>query len=257
MDAEVIAQAKLVAKAAADRAGVEIRALANHEEMQIAARLTDEVWQADHNLMPLEIQQALLICGNYVSGAFAGDELIGVCFAFRAVDDDTHVHSHIAAVVAGHTGKSIGTAIKLHQRAWALPRGIEVIEWTFDPLVARNAAFNLNRLGASVARYIIDFYGPSDDAINARQPTDRLLARWDLAGPEAIAAASGQRIVLPADASDVEWIAIPADIEALRAEDPAAAAEWRYRIREALAIPMAEGARIIGYHPERGYGLRR
>ena len=89
--------------------------------------------------------------GGYISGAYAGDELIGASAGFlgrRA--GELHLHSHISGVIAARQSRHVGVALKQHQRAWALARGIDSIEWTFDPLVRRNAFFNLVKLGAEV-----------------------------------------------------------------------------------------------------------
>ena len=74
----------------------------------------------------------------------------------------------------------MGFALKLHQRAWCLDRGITLMEWTYDPLVARNAYFNLSKLGATVAEYLPDFYGVMGDGINRFDESDRILVHWPL-----------------------------------------------------------------------------
>ena len=79
-----------------------------------------------------------------------------------------------------YAGRAVGTAIKLHQRDWALAHGGTAITWTYDPLVARNAHFNLNRLGARPERYLLDVYGELRDDLNRGDPSDRLLVRWSL-----------------------------------------------------------------------------
>ena len=81
---------------------------------------------------------------------------------------------------ARRTGKHVGLALKQHQRRWALGRGIMTIEWTFDPLVRRNAYFNLVKLGARVVGYEPAFYGAMHDAFNDGDDTDRAVVRWNL-----------------------------------------------------------------------------
>ena len=89
-------------------------------------------------------------------------------------------------------GRSVGFALKVHQRAWCLRRGVRVIAWTYDPLIRRNAYFNLVKLGARPVEYLRNFYGAMDDAINGGTETDRLLVHWDLGSDLAAAACAGR-----------------------------------------------------------------
>jgi predicted GNAT superfamily acetyltransferase len=169
--------------------------------------------------------------------------------------------------------RNVGYALKLHQRAWALERGIREIRWTYDPLVRRNAHFNLNKLGAEAAEYLPNFYGPIDDAINRSDDSDRILVTWRLDSPGVATPGSGQP--LPDDASAALaagaavalgvsaggapvaeayddrartlLVAVPADIEALRRAEPDCAERWRTTVREVLGGLLAQGARIRGF----------
>ena len=150
--------------------------------------------------------------------------------------------------------RGVGHAIKLHQRGWALDRRIESVHWTFDPLVRRNAYFNLHKLGARAVTYLPDFYGRMTDGINAGDATsDRLYIQWDVASPEAIAAAAGDSREVdfgrcrrrrrgrarprrdsarPAPAKPVYdgrplLVAVPEDVETLRGRDPTWPYAWR------------------------------
>ncbi|MGO3796191.1 MAG: hypothetical protein ACTJGR_03600 [Pauljensenia sp.] len=106
--------------------------------------------------------------------------LVGVCIGFCAAPGDLSLHSHVAGLLAGSVGRGAGRALKLHQRAWALEHGLTSITWTYDPLVSRNAHFNLQRLGARLEEYLVDFYGPLADGVNIAEPSDRALVRWVL-----------------------------------------------------------------------------
>ena len=142
-------------------------------------------------------------------------------------------------------GSHVGRALKLHQREWAASHGIPVVTWTFDPLVRRNAWFNISRLGARPVEYLINFYGRMPDAINAGDESDRLLMAWDVSVP------------LPTEALEAlhhRVIATPEDIERLRGTDPAAARHWRMRLREELMKPVAQG-QVVGFTREGGYIL--
>jgi predicted GNAT superfamily acetyltransferase len=251
----LVGSADRAARAAAQAAGVDLRLLERVDQMVAAADLLGGLWGlAGSEPLAPELLRAFAMTGNYVGGAFAGEDLVGVAVAFHSMLDYAELHSHIAGVQAGLISRSIGFALKQHQRAWALERGIGVIEWTFDPLVARNAAFNIGKLGADVERYLPDFYGRMDDAINVGHPSDRLLVRWRLDAPAVVAAAVGRR--RPVDwAQASAFVAVPPDIESLRRSDPARARQWRQRVLAGLAPALAEGARVVGFDPQRGYAL--
>ena len=149
--------------------------------------------------------------GGYVGGAYDGDRMVGACLAFvgrsrshdPSVGFHTHLHSHMAAVLPEAADRGIGTAIKLHQRAWALQHEIDRIVWTYDPLVRRNARLNLVKLGGVGVEYLVDFYGQMDDDLNRGEPSDRLLLQWDLATQRVSDALAGTTSALSSD----DWIA--------------------------------------------------
>src|SRR6185312_17408828 len=98
---------------------------------------------------------------------------------------------HIAGVTRAGAGRHIGYALKLHQRAWALDRGLDTVTWTFDPLVRRNAYFNTVKLAARPVEYLVNFYGEMTDEINVGQGSDRLLVEWPLLASAVVRAAAG------------------------------------------------------------------
>src|SRR5205823_11838936 len=116
---------------------------------------------------------------------------------------------------------------KLHQRDWVLARGVTWIEWTFDPLIRRNAYFNLTRLGAVIVGYEPDLYGAMRDATNAGEESDRVVARWDLRAPAAPPAdtSTGEVILAPGD--DGSPSATASDAPVLRAWIPERSEERR------------------------------
>jgi predicted GNAT superfamily acetyltransferase len=258
--------------AAAEAAGVQVRELSELVELDAVYRLYDSIWRPDPKNPPVttELLRALTKAGNYVGGAYDGDELIGACVGFFEAPAEGAMHSHVAGVSGAARGRNVGFALKLHQRAWALRRGVTAISWTFDPLVRRNAYFNVVKLGARPTEYLTNFYGLMEDGINNGDDTDRLLVRWRLDTPE-VAAAAGRRSApvdverLPsatvalgrsddgrplagktADGGTV-LVAVPADIEGLRSTDPSAAKEWRAAMREVLGDLLAGGARVTGF----------
>jgi predicted GNAT superfamily acetyltransferase len=268
---DLIAEAKDVAASAAGRLGITVRELREPVAHEAAAQLLARVWRAESpdELLNARMMRALAYAGNYVVGAYRGAVLIGCAVAFFGID---HLHSHITGVDPGAQSRGVGHAIKLHQRGWALDRRIESVHWTFDPLVRRNAYFNLHKLGARAVTYLPDFYGRMTDGINAGDTTsDRLYIQWDVASPEAIAAAAGDtrdvdlaavsaeaEVVLDRDADEAPnpgkavydgrplLVAVPSDVEGLRGRDPELAVRWRGEVRAALAGGLEAGYRITG-----------
>ncbi len=148
------------------------------DELRALSAFFDELWGRRTPALPLELLRALTAAGNYTAAAYEGEQLVGGLAGFLGRHGaEPILHSHILGVAVPAQRRGVGLALKQHQRAWARDRGIATITWTFDPLVARNARFNLQRLGARATAYLPDFYGPMDDGFNASSPTDRLLAR--------------------------------------------------------------------------------
>jgi predicted GNAT superfamily acetyltransferase len=280
------------ALAAATAAGVEVRELHDPAELRLVQRLFEEIWRpAPDNPPPVtaELLRALAHAGNYVTGAWAGERLAGACVGFYSCHPGVlgqapagqALHSHITGVAPGSQRGGVGFALKLHQRAWALARGLPLAVWTFDPLVARNAWFNLTKLGANASEYLPDFYGPMTDAINTGDASDRLLVAWRLDDPKVTAAcagspaepdpealrAAGAQVALDQDAdglpvagtaaAPVLLVRVPDDVEGLRASDPAAASRWRHAVREVLGGLLAEGAAVTGFARPGCYVLRK
>jgi predicted GNAT superfamily acetyltransferase len=262
-------EATQAAMAAATAADVVVRELYRMDELKVAQRLFEEVWRpAEGQPSPMtgELLRALAHAGCYVAGAYAGTRMVGASAGFFAAPPGLALHSHITGVAPQGQGRGIGFALKVHQRAWALARGVPAIVWTFDPLVARNAWFNLARLGALPTAYLEDFYGPMTDAINAGMASDRLLLTWRLDDP-AVAAACAGRPRQPAPrpgpppepaltvGPDLEpvghhtgaaavTVGVPPDTEAL---GPDGRRAWRAAVREALGGRLGAGASVTGF----------
>jgi predicted GNAT superfamily acetyltransferase len=294
------ANATAAAEAAAAAAEVDVRELREVAELRLAQRLFEQIWRpAPGNPPPVsaELLRALAHAGNYVAGAWAGERLAGACMGFLASPGGAQgrspggalgpahtglaLHSHIAGVAPGTQRRGVGFALKAHQRAWALSHGLRLAVWTFDPLVARNAWFNLTKLAAAATGYLPDFYGPMTDAINAGEESDRLLVSWRLDDPRVAAACSGSpgepdpgalraagaKAALDQDAgglpvagptdAEVLLVRVPPDVEGLRERDPAAARRWRHAVRGTLGGLMASGAEVTGFTRDGCYVLQR
>jgi predicted GNAT superfamily acetyltransferase len=241
------------ATAAAEASSVQIRDVEDLQTSIAISRLFSAIWNRDPGSpqMTPELLRALAMTGNYVVGAFAGDELVGAAVAFFASSPLARLHSHITGVAVSRQAQGIGYALKLHQRAWSLERGVWTITWTFDPLVRRNAHFNLARLGARVIEYLPNFYGDMQDGVNGGDQSDRVLVEWDLTAPE-VASCCGGAPVVPAGSGACFTIAVPPDIERLRLEAPDVALKWRLALRERLSTAVADGA-VVGFRKDDGY----
>jgi predicted GNAT superfamily acetyltransferase len=255
----VVARAVRAATGAAQAAGVEVRDLPTLADQAPAVALLSRIWgrTAENPQVPPGLLLALARAGHHVSGAFDGDTLVGATMGFGALAPLDFVYSHIAGVAPEMAGRSVGFAMKLHQRAWALERGIDAIQWTYDPLLARNAHFNLAKLGAHPVEYLPDYYGVMADAINGVDETDRLLVRWDLRADEVERAAAGVPVVVDPTAPGRMAVAVPADIDALRAAHPDEARMWRRTVREQLMPVLAAGDRVVGFDRLAGYVIER
>lgn len=264
--------ARRVAVAHARAGQVDIRRL-YVDETPDACELLTEIWASGSGRPPIEASLliALLHADNYVAGAFAQQELVGVCVGFCTPPMQSGLHSHIAGVRPSNSGHGIGTALKLHQRAWALRRGLAAISWTYDPLVARNAYFNLGRLGAAAVDYIPDFYGEMTDGLNEGQRSDRMVVHWDLTRwPPTEPADNGEVrpvlevgrarepvfVELPAEAVACR-LAIPDDIAALRSHDPELADRWRHATGDAFTELLQQGWGVTGFDPAGFYLLTK
>ncbi|WP_091291971.1 GNAT family N-acetyltransferase [Amycolatopsis xylanica] len=266
------------ADTAAATSGVTVRELAEVPDLTAVCQLFDSIWQREEpgaGPVTPELLRAMVSSGNYVSGAFDGGELLGACFGFFGSPAKSALHSHIAGVSAKGMGRGLGFALKLHQRAWALRQGVTAISWTFDPLIRRNAYFNLTKLAADPAVYLPNFYGRMRDTINGTGDTDRLMVTWDLLSdpvcaaafgeprralpsgePVLLADAGGRPVVASAD-TPVVLVGIPPDIEAVRRADPELGTAWRVALREVLHGLMADGARVVGFDRAGGYVVSR
>lgn len=267
-----------VAEVAARRAGVTVEEVREPGRLKEVEQLFQVVWNTRHERPPIsaDVLRALVHSGSYVGVAIGSDgRIAGAGVGFLATDLRSSgsavdsLHSHIAAVAPGTERHGIGSALKLHQRAWAIDNGLRSITWTFDPLVRRNAGFN-SHLGARFVRYYPEFYGEMADGRNAGHGSDRLLARWDLDLPATPLTAdeqpAGGSALLDLDAAgrpvpgvadgDRSWVATPADIERIRSTDPELARAWRVALRAALH-PMLPQWRIDGFTPAGRYLLVR
>jgi predicted GNAT superfamily acetyltransferase len=197
------------------------------------------VWGgADADLVPLPIFVVAAETGGEVLGAFAGDRMVGFTLALAgARGRKPYLHSHMTAVLEAWRDRGIGRSLKAFQREDALARGIERVEWTFDPLQIKNAYFNLVRLGAIARRYLANLYGVTSSPLQAGLPTDRLVAEWQLRSARVRRALAARperkpaRVRVRGGGKRVR-IRVPAEVATLRQTRPEEAARMQAEIRQ-------------------------
>lgn len=255
---------------------VEVRLLTDIEDMREADALLRAVWGAgpgDDPPFTVDTMRALSHTGGYVAAAFLDGEMVGVAGGFHAMTGP--LHSHVAGVRPGLQGKGIGLAMKEHQRRWAGENGLPSVSWTYDPLIRRNAWFNLGRLGARAVEYLPEFYGVITDSINSGDLTDRMYVDWAVADSPPVELPALEEFAAVGDVADgdddrpvaprtppAQWpdhvrCAVPADIEALRHTDPEAARAWRLALRAGLHGGMSSGFAVVGFDRSGWYLLQR
>ncbi|HYZ93785.1 MAG TPA: GNAT family N-acetyltransferase [Actinomycetota bacterium] len=278
---ELAEHASSQARDAAVRAGVEVRVLDEIDEFRRASEIFESIWGTGpaNAQMPAELIRALTHAGSYAAGAWLDGSMAGAVVGVLGRDRlGDHLHSHILGVDRAVRTRGVGYALKQHQRAWALEHGLRRVMWTFDPLVRRNAHFNLHKLGAEAASYEDNFYGSMTDGVNAGDESDRLFVSWRLDADRTVEAASGRLSELNADAllgggavvgleadgsraashdAPLVLCATPENIVSVRREDPNLALRWRHALRDTLGDAMRSGYVVRGFTRSGWYVLSR
>lgn len=255
-----------------------LRRLASHHEYLLCEDLQRRIWgEADIARVPLLDMVTAQDNGGLVIGAFTGeDDLVGFAFSFLGLSRAGELKqcSVVAAVAPEYQSVGLGYQLKLFQARLTAQQGIALITWTFDPLSARNVAFNLNKLGARGVEYIVNAYGVGH-GLNAGLETDRLLVSWRVprsADDELVALTGYHRpppcrlrtvnwvhrapngVLLPgehelADGYDLLLVTVPADIYALSRTDHEVAVRWREVSREIFGHYLARGYQAVRMLP--------
>ena len=224
---------------------VKIRILRSLSEQSLARNIFDKTWSKDIGTeITSNLLQAMVHNGAYLSGAFIDEKIVGASFGFAAVEPELHLHSHMTAVLPEYQDQNIGYQLKMDQKDWARTNGFLSVSWTFDPLVARNANFNINKLEAKITNYFVNFYGAMDDELNAGDESDRLLAR--LATNEKESKINFEKL---------ELISIPKDIVDIRKKDLNEALKLRFEVREKFIDFLKNGYQVIGFNINSEYEL--
>jgi len=192
--------------------------------------------------------------GGWTLGAFVADRMVGFVHHLAAVrGDEVFGYSHMMAVAKDYQYKGVGVRLKWAQRERAMKEGRKLIKWTWDPMMARNAHFNLNRLGAIVDTYAENFYGTGYNTgasltEKVGLPSDRLVATWNLGSERVTALATGARA--PFEAKPVTSVAIPAEWTTLVKQDPKRARDEQARVRDEFKRAFEQRLICAGF--ERG-----
>jgi predicted GNAT superfamily acetyltransferase len=233
--------------------GIIVRHCHGLREFELCIQIERDVWQSsDMDVVPIPLFVVASEIGGQVLGAFDGSKLVGFTLALVGWRNrKPFLHSHMTAVLDAYRNRKIGQRLKLFQRKDALARGIELIEWTFDPLVAKNAYFNFMRLGAIARRYLPNVYGITTSPLHSSLPTDRLVAEWHLSSPHVLQTLSKKQKAPPPSKKAVR-ITIPHVIEELKSSNPEAAIQIQNDAREAFTKWFAKGYAANGVVKEDG-----
>lgn len=240
-----------------NESSVDIRECTTVEELSGCVALQRRVFALPEvEISPVRHFVVTMYAGGFTLGAFVGDRLVGFVLSVPAfLKGERAYYSHMAAVDPAFQGAGIGAGLKWAQRERSISEGVRFIKWTFQPIQARNAYFNLEKLGARVADYKPDFYG-TDYGVSPDQPakpgleSDRLLAEWHLDHPKPVALAGGgeyeeSRTPAARIITTNEWAR-------LVQETPAEARRLQNRVRDEFLAAFSRGLVCEGFerHPE-------
>jgi predicted GNAT superfamily acetyltransferase len=242
---------------------IEIRQLSEIGEFAEAVRLQQEIWGfEDVELLPLRLFVVASKIGGQVLGAFectggrAGahqSKMVAFCLCIPGLKagGKFYLHSHMLGVLPAYRNTGLGRKMKLKQREYALASGVDLIEWTFDPLEIKNAFFNIERLGVIVRRYVYNQYGTTSSHLHGGLPTDRLVAEWWICTPRAEAYSNQGPFSRPPVAAK---IAVPAEIAEIRKHDSKRARDIQQSLGEQFNEQFRAGLAVIGFEKSASAG---
>jgi len=250
---------------------INIRDLNSLRDFEECIALQDKTWGARFSeRVPGAILRVAQMIGGVAAGAFDENErMAGFVFGLTGVRNRELVHwSDMLAVREDLRGQGIGEQLKQYQRDKVVALGVRSMLWTFDPLQAGNAHFNINHLGAMPIEYVTDMYGDTGSALHGALPTDRFIVRWQL---DALAQSSAESVpssapianplnengepiaaALPDDIDRVR-VQVPSDFGAIRDQGDDTAMRWRVLVRDVLTELFARDFEVTGFHrPDAG-----
>ncbi|HXG32688.1 MAG TPA: GNAT family N-acetyltransferase [Bryobacteraceae bacterium] len=233
---------------------IEVRPLQALDEFREAVELQRTIWGfQEYELLPVRLFVVATKVGGQAFGAFDGPRMVGFCLAIPGLKPGgkPYLHSHMLGVLPDYSNRGIGRLLKLEQRRDALHRGLDLIEWTFDPLELKNAYFNIERLGAVVRRYVLNQYGTTTSPLHGGLPTDRCVAEWWIASERVQRLLEGNPLRRPAPQARIR---VPSDIAVLRRQDPARAREIQKAVSDAFLEHLGRGLAVFGFERSEAAG---
>jgi predicted GNAT superfamily acetyltransferase len=256
------------------------RDLTTLEDFAQVVELERRIWGPGYDeVVPVPILAVSVHRGGILIGAFDGDRMIGFVYSLPGIKDGKPTQwSHMAGVVAEHRSAGLGRTLKLLQRDRTLAMGLELIEWTYDPLQAMNAHLNFAKLGVVAAEYAENLYGTSSSPLHQGNPTDRFVAEWWIRTPHVerrlAAGPIALRTIGLADAARVnrtapsgEWlesvdvdlsldarrlvVEIPMGFTDMLAQAPELALAWRICTRAIFTTYFDRGYRAVDFSLDR------
>lgn len=244
-----------------------IRALESLEDCDDCVNLQRDVWGfGQEDIVPASLLHIVAYVGGIAAGAYDADGmLLGFVFGISGIHDGELAHwSHMLGVRESARNLGVGRMLKEHQRAELARMKVARIFWTFDPLMAKNAYFNLNRLGAKVVEYVPNMYGITHSPLHLGLPTDRLVVCVTTAEPLAPLLAiplgenapvmtpfphPGDRMVSAnGERPDIALVEMPPRIQDDIATAPTVASKWRMSLRENFQWALSNGYLAKGVH---------
>lgn len=236
-------------------ADIEIRQLLKRDDFDAVVKLQREIWGfEDVDLLPLRLFVVASKIGGQVLGAYAGKGLVAFCVCIPGLKPGAkpYLHSHMLGVAAKYRNSGLGKALKLKQRQYAMAAGVDLIEWTFDPLELKNAFFNIERLGAIVRRFVHNQYGASSSHLHGGLPTDRLVPEWWIRSDRVRAVVAGESL---ARGKVEARIRVPSNIQEIKETDHNSAREIQARLGQQFDQYFQEDLAVIGFERAEDSGV--
>jgi predicted GNAT superfamily acetyltransferase len=228
----------------------DIHELQTLEEFAEVVRLQQEIWGfEDVELLPLRLFIVASKIGGQVLGAYDERDLVAFCLCIPGLKPGgkPFLHSQMLGVLPAYRNTGLGRRMKLKQREYAIASGVDLIEWTFDPLEIKNAFFNIERLGVIVRRYLPNQYGTTTSHLHGSLPTDRLVAEWWIESSRADICSLENGVPARLSVAAEARIAVPAEIAELRESDPAKAREIQRAIAAEFEEHFRAGLVVTGF----------
>jgi predicted GNAT superfamily acetyltransferase len=223
-----------------------IEALTTEAQFRDAVALQKTVWGFDEiELVPVRLFVVATKVGGQAFGAYDDGRMVAFCLALPGLKPGpkSFLHSQMLGVLPAYRDAGIGRRLKLKQREDALARGIDLIEWTFDPLEIKNAYFNMERLGAVVRRYVRNQYGTTTSHLHGGLPTDRCTAEWWVGSERVRHIVNGEPFENPPIQARIQ---VPATIGEIRRHDPKRARTIQAEVSEQFEAAFDKGLAVVG-----------